>query len=85
MSIRWIARAIQYAGDAWYWKIGIVEDDSDHRWVRIEKNSIRPGGEIAQSQRVNLRPKDWPWLRETIERMLATLQEMEVSEREETE
>ncbi len=72
---QWIEEEVRHAGGAWYWRVGIVEDDNGRRRVRIAKGPIRPGGKIAQSQHVNLRPKDWAWLRETVEKMLAILQE----------
>ncbi len=79
---RWVEEETRRAGGGWYYRVGIVEDDRGHLRVRVVKGPVRPGGEIAQVQRVNLRPKDWPWLRETVERMLETLQEMEASRKE---
>ena len=69
---------IQVKGGFAY-QIGIIEDNTTHvRKVRVAKGrlTVMPDGRAAvkQAQRLNLKPKEWPELRQAIEKYLEKLQ-----------
>jgi hypothetical protein len=77
---------IQVKGGYAY-QIGIIEDNMTHtRKVRVAKGrlTILPDGRAAvkQAQKLNLKPKEWPELRQAIEKYLEKLQAAGQSEDE---
>jgi hypothetical protein len=73
-SSKWIAAAEPFAlGAGWYVQVGIIEDSQGGRKVRVARGRANPQGGITQSQKFNLKAKEWPWIREQIEKYLAQL------------
>ncbi len=73
-SSKWIAASEPFAlGAGWYVQVGIIEDSQGGRKVRVARGRANPQGGITQSQKFNLKAKEWPWIREQIEKYLAQL------------
>jgi hypothetical protein len=73
-SSKWIATSEPYAlGAGWYVQVGIIEDAQGGRKVRVARGRANPQGGIIQSQKINLKAKEWPWLREQIDRYVTQL------------
>jgi hypothetical protein len=73
-SSKWIAASEPHSlGAGWYVQVGIVEDAQGGRKVRVARGRANPQGGITQSQKFNLKAKEWPWIREQIEKYLAQL------------
>ena len=75
-SSKWIVSSEPYAlGGGWYVQVGIIEDSQGGRKVRVARGRANPQGGITQAQKINLKAKEWPWLREQIEKYVAQLVE----------
>ena len=75
-SSKWIAASEPHPlGAGWYVQVGIIEDVQGGRKVRVARGRASPQGGITQSQKFNLKAKEWPWIREQIEKYLAQLAE----------
>ena len=73
-STKWISASEPHAlGAGWYVQVGIVEDAQGARKVRVARGRANPQGGIVQSQKINLKAKEWPWLREQIDKFVAEL------------
>ena len=73
-SSKWIVASEPYAlGAGWYVQVGIIEDAQGGRKVRVARGRANPQGGIIQSQKINLKAKEWPWLREQIDKHVAQL------------
>jgi hypothetical protein len=73
-SSKWIAASEPLAlGAGWYVQVGIIEDSQGGRKVRVARGRASPQGGIVQSQKINLKAKEWPWLREQIDKYVAQL------------
>jgi hypothetical protein len=75
-STKWLAVSEPHPlGAGWYVQVGIIEDPQGGRKVRVARGKASPQGGITQQQRFNLKAKEWPWIREQIEKYLAQLTE----------
>jgi len=75
-SSKWIVSSEPHAlGGGWYVQVGIIEDSQGGRKVRVARGRANPQGGIVQAQKINLKAKEWPWLREQIEKYMAQLVE----------
>jgi len=81
-SSKWIASEMHALGAGWYVQVGIIEDSRGTRKVRVARGRANPQGGIIQSQKINLKPKEWPWLREQLDRFIAQMQQDEAAEKE---
>jgi len=73
-SSKWIATSEPHPlGGGWYVQVGIIEDSQGGRKVRVARGKPSIQGGITQSQKFNLKAKEWPWIREQIEKYLAQL------------
>lgn len=71
---KWIAASEPHAlGAGWYVQVGIIEDSQGGRKVRVARGKASPQGGITQQQRFNLKAKEWPWIREQIEKYLTQM------------
>lgn len=73
-SSKWIDSETRALGGGWYVQVGIIEDARGDRKVRVARGRANPQGGIVQSQKINLKPKEWPWLREQVDRFIAQMQ-----------
>jgi hypothetical protein len=75
--IKWETWTLIPAGAGWMFAVGIVNQDGRRR-VRIAKGKLKvaEAGElpIAQQAKLNLKPSDWPPLRDAVDRYVAQLQ-----------
>jgi hypothetical protein len=74
-SSKWIVSEMHALGAGWYVQVGIIEDSQGKRKVRVARGRANPQGGIIQSQKINLKPKEWPWLREQLDRFIAQMQQ----------
>ena len=75
---KWLAASEPHPlGAGWYVQVGIIEDAQGGRKVRVARGRANPQGGITQSQKFNLKAKEWPWIREQIEKFLAHLAHMD--------
>ncbi len=73
-SSKWIVSSEPHPlGAGWYIQVGIIEDSQGGRKVRVARGRATPQGGIIQSQKINLKAKEWPWLREQIDKYVAEL------------
>lgn len=82
-SSKWIVSEIHSLGAGWYVQVGIIEDSQGKRKVRVARGKANPQGGITQQQKFNLKPKEWPWLREQLDRFIAQMQQEEAAAPEE--
>jgi hypothetical protein len=76
-SSKWLAASEPYPlGAGWYVQVGIIEDAQGGRKVRVARGRANLQGGITQSQKFNLKAKEWPWIREQSEKHLAQLTAM---------
>ncbi len=74
-SSKWIVSEMHALGAGWYVQVGIIEDSQGKRKVRVARGRANPQGGITQSQKINIKPKEWPWLREQLDRFIAQMQQ----------
>ena len=73
-STTWVTSELHALGAGWYVQVGIVEDADGKRKVRVARGRANPNGGIIQSQKINIKAKEWPWIREQINRYIEQLQ-----------
>jgi protein involved in polysaccharide export with SLBB domain len=74
----WVEFDMIQIGGGYAYQIGIIEDNTTHaRKVRVAKGrlTVLPDGRAAvkQAQKLNLKSKEWPQLRQAIEKYLEKL------------
>jgi hypothetical protein len=74
-SSKWVASETRALGAGWYVQVGIIEDSQGKRKVRVARGKAKPEGGITQAQKFNIKAKEWPWVREQIEKYLAQMAE----------
>jgi hypothetical protein len=75
----WVEFDMIQVGAGYAYQVGIIEDNTTHtRKVRVAKGrlTVQPDGRAAvkQAQRLNLKSREWPQLRQAIEKYLEKLQ-----------
>ncbi len=75
----WIEFDMIQVGGGFAYQIGIIEDNTTHaRKLRLAKGrlTVLPDGRagVKQAQRLNLKSKEWPQVRQAIEKYLERLQ-----------
>ncbi len=79
-SSTWIISETRPLGAGWYVQVGIIQDSQGKRKVRVARGRANLQGGITQSQKINIKPKEWPWLREQLDRFIVQLQQEESAE-----
>ena len=77
-SSKWLSASEPHPlGAGWYVQVGIIEDSQGGRKVRVARGKASVQGGITQSQKFNLKAKEWPWIKEQVEKYLAELAQLE--------
>jgi protein involved in polysaccharide export with SLBB domain len=89
-SSTWIEFDMIQVGGGYAYQIGIIEDNTTHaRKVRVAKGrlTVLPDGRAAvkQAQKLNLKSKEWPQVRQAIEKYLEKLQAVPLGDDETTD
>ncbi len=72
----WIASEAKAIGGGWAMQVGIIRDAQGKHKLRVIRGKVQLQGGISQAQKFNLNPKDWPWLREQLDKYVAQMQTM---------